>query len=87
MPARLRDSLGSPSGRCSNRGSGRAAGFPSFSTPNSNSAFTCGNAFFDQLEGIFAKPDFTKAEIVSALEAFLPNFRHEEKGKNLDQKM
>ena len=45
------------------------------------------NAFFDQLEGIFAKPDFTKAEIVSALEAFLPNFRHEEKGKNLDQKM
>ncbi len=45
------------------------------------------DAFFDRLEGIFAKPDFTKAEIVDALESFLPNFHHEEKGRNLDQKM
>ncbi len=45
------------------------------------------NALYDELESIFAKPDFTKAEIVAALEAYLPNFRHEEKGKNLDQKM
>ena len=39
------------------------------------------------LESIFQKEDFTKAEIVEALKAFLPNFEHEEKGKNLDQKM
>ena len=45
------------------------------------------NEFFGELEGIFAKPDFTKAQIVAALESFLPSFHHEEKGKNLDQKM
>jgi Predicted nucleoside-diphosphate sugar epimerases len=45
------------------------------------------NDFFNELESIFAKPDFTKAEVVSALESFLPSFHHEEKGKNLDQKM
>ena len=45
------------------------------------------NDFFNELETIFAKPDFTKAEVVSALESFLPSFHHEEKGKNLDQKM
>lgn len=43
--------------------------------------------FFDELQQIFASPAFTKAEIVSAIKAFLPNFEHEEKGKNLDQKM
>ena len=45
------------------------------------------NAFFDKLEGIFAKDDFTKAQVVDALCEFLPNFHHEETGKNLDQKM
>ena len=45
------------------------------------------DAFFEELETIFARPDFTKADVVAALEGFLPNFRHEEKGKNLDQKM
>ncbi len=45
------------------------------------------NRFFDELEGIFAKPDFTKAEIVASIKKFIPNFEHEEKGKNLDQKM
>lgn len=45
------------------------------------------NEFFEDLENIFQKDDFTKAEIVDALKAFLPNFEHEEKGKNLDQKM
>ena len=45
------------------------------------------NAFFERLVSIFAEPDFTKAEVVEALEEFLPNFHHEEKGKNLDQKM
>lgn len=39
------------------------------------------------LEGIFAKEDFTKAQVVEALREFLPNFQHEEIGKNLDQKM
>lgn len=43
--------------------------------------------FFDELQQIFASPAFTKAEVVSAIKAFLPNFEHEEKGKNLDQKM
>ena len=45
------------------------------------------NSFFEKLEAIFAKDDFTKAEVVSAIKEFLPNFEHEEKGKNLDQKM
>lgn len=45
------------------------------------------NGFFDKLEGIFAKEDFTKAQVVEAIKAFIPNFEHEEKGKNLDQKM
>lgn len=45
------------------------------------------DGFFDELEGIFAKPDFTKGEVVDAIKRFIPNFEHEEKGKNLDQKM
>ena len=45
------------------------------------------NNFFDSLEGIFEKEDFTKAQVVEALREFLPNFQHEETGKNLDQKM
>ena len=45
------------------------------------------NQFFDELENIFSKPDFTKAEVVVAIKKFIPNFDHEEKGKNLDQKM
>lgn len=45
------------------------------------------DSFFKELESIFAKDNFTKAEIVEALKLFLPNFEHEEKGKNLDQKM
>jgi FlaA1/EpsC-like NDP-sugar epimerase len=45
------------------------------------------NEFFDKLEGIFAKEDFTKAQVVDAIKEFIPNFEHEEKGKNLDQKM
>ena len=35
----------------------------------------------------FAEPDFTKEEVVMAIRRFIPNFEHEEKGKNLDQKM
>ena len=42
---------------------------------------------FEQLENSFAKSNTTKAEIVKILQDFLPNFEHEEKGKNLDSKM
>lgn len=45
------------------------------------------NNFLDELEGIFAKDNFTKAEVVESIKKFIPNFEHEEKGKNLDQKM
>ena len=45
------------------------------------------NSFFNLLENIFQKSDFTKAQIVEAIKDFIPNFEHEEKGKNLDQKM
>lgn len=45
------------------------------------------NAFFERLENLFAKEDFTKAQVVDAIKDFIPNFEHEEKGKNLDQKM
>jgi hypothetical protein len=45
------------------------------------------NGFFEKLEDIFAKEDFTKAQVVDAIKEFIPNFEHEEKGKNLDQKM
>ena len=45
------------------------------------------NSFFSELESIFRKDDFTKAEVVESIKKFIPNFEHEEKGKNLDQKM
>ena len=45
------------------------------------------DSFFSELERIFANPDFTKAEVVAAIKRFIPNFEHEEKGMNLDQKM
>lgn len=45
------------------------------------------NVFFEKLETIFHKDDFTKAQVVEAIKEFIPNFEHEEKGKNLDQKM
>lgn len=43
--------------------------------------------FFRELEGIFQVEDFTKAQVVETIKKFIPNFEHEEKGKNLDQKM
>ena len=43
--------------------------------------------FLKKLEGVFESPDFTKEDVVGCLKEFLPNFEHEEKGKNLDQKM
>lgn len=42
---------------------------------------------FGELEQIFAKPEFTKAEVVEAIKGFIPTFEHVEKGKNLDSKM
>ena len=45
------------------------------------------DAWFDKVEKIFHEPTFTKEEIVAAIKEFIPNFEHEEKGKNLDQKM
>ena len=45
------------------------------------------DTFFNKLEAIFQREDFTKAEVVDAIKSFIPNFEHEEKGKNLDQKM
>ena len=44
------------------------------------------NAFFNKLETLFTV-DFTKEDVVKAIKEFIPNFEHEEKGRNLDQKM
>lgn len=44
-------------------------------------------SLFIEMEKIFSRPDFTKEEIVTAIKRFIPNFEHEEKGRNLDQKM
>ena len=46
-----------------------------------------GDGFFERPEGLFACEDFTKAQVVDAIREFIPNFKHEEKGKYLDQKM
>lgn len=45
------------------------------------------NLFFDELEKIFNNQNFTKSQVVDAIKEFIPNFEHEEKGRNLDQKM
>lgn len=45
------------------------------------------NKLISDLETIFHDRNFTKVQIVDCLKDFLPNFEHEEKGKNLDQKM
>ena len=43
--------------------------------------------FFSELEQLFAREDFTKVDVVKAIQTFIPNFGHDEKGKHLDQKM
>ena len=43
--------------------------------------------FLTNLNTILQKETTTKEEIVSVMKSYLPNFNHEEKGKNLDQKM
>ncbi len=45
------------------------------------------DTFFTEMENIFVEPDFTKEDVVKAIQRFIPNFEHEEKGRNLDQKM
>lgn len=45
------------------------------------------DVFFEKMTALFEQADFTKADIVMLLKEFIPNFEHEEKGKNLDQKM
>lgn len=45
------------------------------------------DSFFAEMEALFSKPDFTKQEVVESIRRFIPNFEHEEKGRNLDQKM
>ncbi len=45
------------------------------------------NDFFEKLEAIFSDKYFTKSQVVDAISEFIPSFEHEEKGKNLDQKM
>ena len=45
------------------------------------------DSFLNCLTDILADKNTTKAEIVSVMQKYLPNFVHEEKGKNLDQKM
>ena len=44
-------------------------------------------AFLDKLEAVFRNDSFTKEDVVEAMKRYLPNFSHEEKGRNLDQKM
>lgn len=41
----------------------------------------------NDLGTIFRNRSFTKAQIVERIKDYLPNFEHEEKGRNLDQKM
>lgn len=45
------------------------------------------DTYFSRLQALFAQPGFTKADVVALLKEFVPNFEHEEKGRNLDQKM
>ena len=42
---------------------------------------------FNKLEGAFKKNNISKQEVVDIIVDFIPNFKHIEKGKNLDQRM
>lgn len=42
---------------------------------------------FAEVKQLFDKSSLTKADVVHALKAYLPNFEHIEKGKGLDQRM
>jgi FlaA1/EpsC-like NDP-sugar epimerase len=45
------------------------------------------DAIIQDVKALFTHGDVEKTQIVSLLERYLPNFRHIETGKNLDQKM
>lgn len=45
------------------------------------------DTLISDLKSIFADRSFTKAQVVERLQRYMPNFHHEEKGRNLDQKM
>ncbi len=45
------------------------------------------DALFAELETLFRQEEFEKSDVVATLKRFLPHFTHDEKGKNLDQKM
>ena len=45
------------------------------------------DSFLTELTGLFSRENTSKEDIVLAMKKYLPNFVHEEKGKNLDQKM
>ncbi len=42
---------------------------------------------FGELEALFAKDNVEKADVVAIIDEYLPNFRHIETGKSLDEKM
>ena len=44
-------------------------------------------AMFSSLRSVFARKDATKADVVTVLKDYLPNFQHIEKGKSLDARM
>tara|TARA_B100000989_G_scaffold230962_1_gene177781 strand:- start:1193 stop:2338 length:1146 start_codon:yes stop_codon:yes gene_type:complete len=41
----------------------------------------------DDFESVFSNPESDKLDIVNVIKKYVPNFKHIEKGKNLDQKM
>ncbi|MFA6859357.1 MAG: polysaccharide biosynthesis protein [Bacteroidales bacterium] len=45
------------------------------------------STLFNKLKSVFQEPEFTKEAVIEVMRDFIPNFHHEEKGKNLDQKM
>lgn len=55
------------------------------SSPRRSPAET--DAFLDSLQELFDSHDYSKEEIIKKFKSYLPNFSHEEKGRNLDQKM
>ena len=42
---------------------------------------------FRDLNAAFDKPETTKEEVITIMQAYLPNFEHIETGKSLDSKM
>ena len=45
------------------------------------------DTLFNKLESLFEDDAVTKEDVVRVIRDYLPNFEHEEKGKNLDQRM